>query len=71
MLTPCSGSCATPLHRGRVGQPGGLEHGRGDVDDVVELVCGRCPAFAIPGGQWTTVALRVPPQCDATCLVHW
>ncbi len=25
----------------------------------------------MPRGQCTTVPLRVPPQCEATCLVHW
>ena len=25
----------------------------------------------MPLGQWTTIGLRVPPKCDATCLVHW
>ena len=29
------------------------------------------PPCSIPSGQWTIVPLRVPPQCDATCLVHW
>ncbi len=29
------------------------------------------PASSMPAGQCTIVPLRVPPQCDATCLVHW
>ena len=29
------------------------------------------PRAAKPFGQCTIVPLRVPPQCDATCLVHW
>ena len=29
------------------------------------------PRAAIRAGQWTTMPLRVPPQCEATCLVHW
>ena len=29
------------------------------------------PLALIPFGQWTIVPLRVPPQCEATCLVHW
>ena len=28
------------------------------------------PLALIPLGQCTMVPLRVPPQCDATCLVH-
>ena len=32
----------------------------------------RMPPFSlIPLGQCTMVPLRVPPQCEATCLVHW
>ena len=22
-------------------------------------------------GQWTIAPFRVPPQCEATCFVHW
>ena len=29
------------------------------------------PLALMPAGQWTIVPLRVPPQCEATCLVHW
>ena len=29
------------------------------------------PLALMPVGQWTIVPLRVPPQCEATCLVHW
>ena len=29
------------------------------------------PLPLIPFGQCTMVPLRVPPQCEATCLVHW
>ena len=29
------------------------------------------PFASIPPGQWTMVPLRVPPKCEATCLVHW
>jgi hypothetical protein len=29
------------------------------------------PLPSIPLGQWTMVPLRVPPQWEATCLVHW
>ena len=54
----------------RVRQAGGLEHGRGDVDHVVELVR-ISPLAAMPLGQCTIVPLRVPPQCEATCLVYW
>ena len=33
--------------------------------------CRISPLALIPSGQWTIVPLRVPPQCEATCLVHW
>jgi hypothetical protein len=29
------------------------------------------PLASTPLGQCTMVPLRVPPQCEATCLVHW
>ena len=29
------------------------------------------PLAVMPFGQWTIVPLRVPPQWEATCLVHW
>ena len=54
----------------RLGKAGGLEDRRSDVDDVAELVA-QLPLAAMPFGQCTTVPLRVPPQCDAICLVHW
>ena len=29
------------------------------------------PLALKPFGQCTIVPLRVPPQCEATCFVHW
>ena len=29
------------------------------------------PASVIRSGQETTMPLRVPPRCEATCLPHW
>ncbi len=29
------------------------------------------PASLIRAGQETTMPLRVPPRCEATCLPHW
>ena len=29
------------------------------------------PSSAIRAGQLTTIGLRVPPRCEATCLPHW
>jgi hypothetical protein len=31
----------------------------------------RPPLSAIRFGQLITIGLRVPPKCDASCLVHW
>ncbi len=57
------------VHDGRLRQSRRLENGRRDVDDVVEL--GAVSPFPlIPLGQCTIVPLRVPPKCEATCLVH-
>ena len=34
--------------------------------------CERTSPLAVnPRGQCTIVPLRVPPQCEATCFVHW
>ena len=49
---------------------GGFKDGGCDVDDVMELAADLAPPVT-PFGQCTMVPLRVPPQCDATCLVHW
>ena len=29
------------------------------------------PLSVIFAGQETIIGLRVPPKCEATCLVHW
>ena len=50
---------------------GGVEHGWSDVDHVAELRTKLPARRRKPFGQCTIVPLRVPPQCDATCLVHW
>ena len=57
-------------HRG-LGQPGDVQNRLRDVDDVVELTARSPPLPSKPFGQWTIVPLRVPPQCEATCFVHW
>ena len=33
--------------------------------------CRTSPCASMPAGQCTTRPSRVPPKCDATCLVHW
>ena len=57
------------VDEGRVRQAGGVEDGRGDVDHVAELAADLALGLD-PGGQWTIVPLRVPPQWEPTCLVH-
>ena len=33
--------------------------------------CRTSPCASMPAGQCTTSPSRVPPKCEATCLVHW
>ena len=68
MLEPSIGVCWTPFTV-RLGESGGLEDRRGDVDHVVELGA-QLALGLMPLGQCTIVPLRVPPKCEATCLVH-
>ena len=71
MLTPAIGSLGDAVDGLRLRQSGRFEDGGGDVDHVVELrahLAARCDA-ARP--KWMMVPLRVPPQCEATCFVHW
>ena len=69
MLTPSIGFCAMPFdHRSAPG-PRGLEDRRHDVDDVVEL--GADAARVLDAvGPGDAMPCRVPPKCEATCLVH-
>ncbi len=70
MLTPSNGACAMPLTISGAGRPA-----------TSRIVCAtsttwwNCerisPLASNPLGQWTMVPLRVPPQCEATCFVHW
>ncbi len=30
----------------------------------------RAPPSLTCSGQWTTIGLRVPPRCEATCFPH-
>ena len=58
------------LDDGRLGKPGQLQNGRRNIDHMMELVANL--ALAVDAlGQCTIMPLRVPPQCEATCLVHW
>ena len=69
MLTPCSGICWTPLTLVGSGSPatsrtvGAMSMTWWNWERI-------SPRAENPRGQCTIVPLRVPPQCDATCLVH-
>ena len=58
------------VHEDRLGQARRVQDGGRHVDHVAELGADLAPGLD-PLGQWTMVPLRVPPQCEATCLVHW
>ena len=60
MLAPSMGRCGTPLTIRGSGSPAGLEDGRDHIDDVVPLARSS-PLALMRSGQWTTMALRVPP----------
>ena len=69
MLTPSIGACVMPLTSvGRL-DAGRLQDGRHDVDHMVEL--GADAALVLDrSGQEIAMPCRVPPKCEATCLVH-
>src|SRR4029078_7695014 len=70
MLVPSIGDCCTPLTIVGSGRPAASR-----IVGAMSMTGGNCvrspPLPGIPFGQCTMVPLRVPPQCEATCLVHW
>jgi hypothetical protein len=70
MLTPCSGSCSTPLTMIGLGRPAASST-VGATSMTWWNWLRTSPLAWKPPGQRTMVALRVPPQWEATCLVHW
>ena len=70
MLVPSMGDCCTPFTIVGSGSPAASR-----IVGAMSITCVNCernpPFSSIPSGQCTIVPLRVPPQCDATCLVHW
>ena len=69
MLVPSIGACCTPLTITGCGRPAASR--MVGARSMTWVNCDRRPPFSvIPLGQCTMVPLRVPPQCDATCLVH-
>ena len=70
MLTPSIGLCVTPCTVFGSGRPAASR--TVGATSITWWNWLRTSPFAwMPRGQWTTVPFRVPPQCDATCFVHW
>src|ERR1044072_1073047 len=70
MLVPSIGDCCTPLTVVGSGRPAASRIVGGQ--SITWVDCDRSPpGSSMPFGQCTIVPLRVPPQCEATCLVHW
>ena len=70
MLTPSIGRCCTPLTETGWGNPAASRIV--GATSMTWVNWERCPPRSvILDGQCTMVPLRVPPQCEATCLVHW
>ena len=69
MLTPSMGSCRMPFTDSGCGSPAASS--TVGAMSITWANCERISPFALmPLGQCTTVPFRVPPQCEATCLVH-
>jgi hypothetical protein len=70
MLAPCIGTCWMPLTNAGCGSPAASR--TVGATSITWLNWLRISPRALkPFGQWTIVPLRVPPQCEATCFVHW
>ena len=70
MLVPCIGICWMPLTNVGAGSPAASR--TVGATSITWVNCDRVsPLASKPLGQCTIVPLRVPPQCEATCLVHW
>ena len=69
MLVPSMGDCSTPLTMVGSGNPAASR-----IVGAMSMTWVNCerspPRSSMPCGQCTMVPLRVPPQCEATCLVH-
>ena len=70
MLVPSMGACCTPLTMTGSGSPAASRIV--GARSMTWVNWERSPPFSSMAlGQCTMVPLRVPPQCEATCLVHW
>ena len=70
MLVPSIGACCTPLTKSGSGSPAASRM-VGATSMTWQNWERMPPLLAIPAGQCTMVPFRVPPQWEATCLVHW
>ena len=69
MLVPSYGACCTLFTTVGAGMPAASR--TVGAMSMTWQNCDRTSPFALmPFGQCTIVPLRVPPKCDATCLVH-
>ena len=69
MLVPCRGSCWALLTIVGSGSPA-TSSTVAATSITWQNWLRTSPLAWIPAGQWTMVPLRVPPQWEATCLVH-
>ena len=70
-MTPCIGCCSMPSTCVGGGMPATSRMVGPMSMHVRELRCAGRRESLIRAGQWTTIGLRVPPRCEATCLPHW
>ena len=70
MLTPSIGFCSTPCTVFGSGRPAASST-VGATSITWWNWLRTSPLASMPFGQCTIVPLRVPPQCEATCFVHW
>ena len=67
---PSIGACWTPLTVTGWGNPA-TSSTVGHTSITWQNWLRTSPRASMPPGQRTIVPLRVPPQCEATCFVHW
>ncbi len=70
MLTPSIGFCGTPLSIDGACTPAASR-----IVGAMSMTWWNCvrmpPLSLMRAGQEMTMPLRVPPKCEAICLVHW
>ena len=71
MLVPSIGRWVTPWTVVGSGMPAASRTVGATSMHVGELVADLAARRDAVAASCTIVPLRVPPQCEATCLVHW